>query len=185
MTIKPPTFQPKKRMHVADWKLFQEHIKAAPALHMDSPEDAVKAAADIQKIIQQAIDKSVPMSTPGKKSKAWWNSDITKAKSELAKAKREARMDPRSEEKKAKQKELATQWRRLIRHAQWKYWENTFRSADKGHAIKAIKAAGKMKAIQSLPDILSISTFQGKRRVLRAQFFPANVDTLPRCRMAF
>lgn len=108
MTIDPPTFQPKRRMHAGDWKLFQEHIKTAPALCTDSPEATVKAAADVQRIIQQAIDKAVPMSTTGKTSKAWWTTDITKAKSELARAKKEAGMDPKSEEEKARQKELAT-----------------------------------------------------------------------------
>lgn len=124
------------------------------------------------------------MSTPGKKSKAWWNTHISKAKSELSRAKREARIDTKIELKKTRQKTLAAQWRRLIRQAQWKYWEVTFRSADKGQAFKAIKATGKKIAIQSLPGILSKSTIQGKSRVLSEQFLPSNVDTPPHCWMA-
>lgn len=83
--------------------------------------------------------------------------------------------DPK--EARTRYRKLANKWRKPIRKAQWKYWEETFKGSNRANIHKAMKDRNKSRSKEGLPDIKGISSCQGKWDILRDTFFAANVAT--------
>lgn len=150
-----------------------------PAGSWNTSEGTLAMAEKLNAQIQEAINQAVPWSRPCFRSKRWWTKDISILKSQMAADKRDAIKHASNPEARTRYKQAANQWRKAIREAQWKYWEDTFQGANRNNMHKAMKAPDKPRGKEGLPVIKGISTFQGKCEVLRDSFFPANVATPP------
>lgn len=95
LNIARPTYTPRRRFVKCNWSLLSDTIKAAePPGPPSSPEQALEFGTFVQKRLENAIDKSVPWFSPGKRSAPWWNIPLSVLRRRLAWAERQARRTP-------------------------------------------------------------------------------------------
>lgn len=138
-----------------------------------------KMAETLDRPIQLVIESAVSWSRPCWKCKRWWTKDNTELKHRMAVDKLDRIKNWSSQEARTQYRKSANRWRKAIREAQWKYWEETFKTTNREYVHKAMKAPDKLRRKEGLPCIKGISSFQGECEILLDTFFPANVATLP------
>lgn len=129
--------------------------------------------------LQEAIEKAVPWSKPSSRSNRWWTLEITQLKAKLANTKKLDRSNLAVPGSHMIVKKTYNKWREAIREAKWKHWDETFLESNRTSIHKAIKISRRNKSKKGLPDIQSMSKFQGKCGILREAVFPANVVIIP------
>lgn len=120
-------FTPRCLHRLTDWAAFEKTIcklRITDTSWVDATSTLVMAKV-LNDRIQEEISATVPWSKPSIQSKQWWTSEISELKNRLAHAKQHVRTQLSCATAKQLDKRATNKWRKAIREAQWKHWEET------------------------------------------------------------
>lgn len=143
-----------------------------------SPTQALVLSSFIQTLLEHAIDKSTPWSTPGKHSAPWWNFQLSILRRRLSWAEQQGRRTPVPPGAFETFFSLRQEFKLAIRQAPFLFCVQKTRQNKSAATWKQLLQATKPTAKATLPDYGSDGSFLDKCHLLLEQFFPPNTDDL-------
>ncbi|KAL0630715.1 hypothetical protein Q9L58_010436 [Maublancomyces gigas] len=119
LSIRKPTFTPRRQRQRTDWTKFAQTMGTIhPAANNYKILERTQATAEaINAHLQQAINTAIPWSKPNQKSKSWWSPEITHLKNAMATANKHVYQTLDNEGYKAESKNISAKWGTAIRIA--------------------------------------------------------------------
>jgi len=139
-------------------------------------DDTLRAVANINQLIHQAVDDAVPVKTPWKTAAPWWNHSLTLAKQSVKRADRCACLQPSVTNLNDSQCKRS-KWSTMVRNAKTAYRIHQLKATSTGTVWKTIKHHNTHH--KPIPLLEGRSDFQGKCDVLRAVLFPNTLQPTP------